>query len=125
MSCVHCYNLNTTTGTRSTIITPFAYASPVDPRGFVTFAVAGFAAIVLSWLIVRGATLSRSLGYLGIVSGILLIILYVAYMVILDANNPVVLVLILLSGVIQPVWYLRLGWSLWQGQAPSRSTARR
>lgn len=96
--------------------TPFDYASPVDPRGFLTFAIAGLAAIVLSWLIVRGAALPRMLGYLGMVSGVLLILLYIAYMVILDASNPVVLLLVLLSGVIQPVWYLWLGWTLWQGQ---------
>lgn len=95
---------------------PFDYASPIDPRGFLTFAVAGLAAIVLSWLIVRGATLPRTLGYLGIASGVLLILLYIAYMVILDATNPIVLILVLLSGIIQPVWYLWLGWSLWQGQ---------
>jgi hypothetical protein len=105
--------------------TPFDYASPIDPRGFLTFAIAGLAALVLSWLIVRGTTLPRALGYLGIVSGLLLILLYIAYMVILDATNPLVVVLILLSGVIQPVWYLWLGWSLWQAPAPSRSTARR
>jgi hypothetical protein len=99
--------------------TPFAYASPIDPRGFLTFAVAGLAAIVLSWLIVRGGVLSRGLGYLGIVSGILLIALYVAYLVLLNALNPIVLALILASGVIQPVWYLWLGLNLWQGEAPA------
>ena len=88
----------------------------MDPRGLLTFAIAGLAALVLSWLIVRGAKLPRTLGYLGVVSGLLLILLYIAYMVILDANNPLVLVLILLSGLIQPIWYLWLGWSLWQGQ---------
>lgn len=97
--------------------TPFDYASPVDPRGFLTFAVAGLAAIVLSWVIIRGGALSRSLGYLGILSGILLILLYVAYMVILDATNPLVLVLVLLTGIIQPVWYLWLGWALYQTPA--------
>lgn len=101
----------------------FAYASPVDPRGFLTFAIAGLAALVLSWLIVRGTMLPRTLGYLGILSGILLIALYVAYLVILDATNPLVVILVLLAGVIQPVWYLWLGWALWQGQA--KSTSRR
>jgi hypothetical protein len=107
---------------------PFTYASPVDPRGFLTFAIAGLAALVLSWLIVRGAKLPRALGYLGVASGLLLILLYIAYLVILDANNPLVLVLILLSGLIQPIWYLWLGWSLWQGQAympAAKAAARR
>ena len=103
--------------------TAFAYASPVDPRGFLTFAVAGLAAIVLSWLIVRGAMLARSLGYLGVISGILLIALYLAYMVVLDATNPVVLILILLSGIIQPGWYLWLGWALWQIKEPPPTNA--
>lgn len=105
--------------------TPFDYASPVDPRGFLTFAIAGLAAIVLSWLIVNSAALPRMLGYLGIISGVLLILLYIAYMVILDATNAIVLILVLLSGIVQPVWYLWLGWSLWQGEiAPTPMQAK-
>ena len=92
--------------------TPFDYASPIDPRGFLTFAVAGLAAIVLSWLIVRGGVFSRALGYFGILSGGLLIALYLAYTIILNALNPVVLVLVVLSGLVQPIWYLWLGVAL-------------
>ncbi len=66
----------------------------------------------------------------GIVAGVLLVALYVSYLVILDASNPLVLVLVLASGIIQPVWYLALGWNLWQGEVatPARqkmATARR
>lgn len=96
--------------------TPFDYASPIDPRGFVTFAVAGLAAIVLAWLIVRGKVFSNALGYFGIVSGILLVALYLAYMIILNALNPIVLALVVLSGLAQPIWYLWLGYVLWSGK---------
>jgi hypothetical protein len=98
---------------------PFDYASPIDPRGFLTFAIAGLAAIVLSWLIVPGGVFSRALGYFGLGSGVLLIALYLAYMIILNALNPVVLALVVLSGLAQPIWYLWLGWTLWQGGAPA------
>ncbi len=104
--------------------TPFAYASPVDPRGFLTFAAAGLAALVLSWLLLRGNILSRGVAYLGILSGALLVLLYLAYLIFLNATNPIVLVLILASGIVQPVWYLWLGWSLWQGESTAASRAR-
>jgi hypothetical protein len=106
---------------------PFDYASPVDPRGFLTFAVAGLAALVISWLLLRGNILSRGVAYLGILSGVLLIVLYLAYLIILNATNQIVNVLILASGVAQPVWYLWIGWLLWQGVliTPPKAAARR
>jgi hypothetical protein len=101
---------------------PFGYANAVDPRGFLTFAVTGLAVIVLAWLIVRGGVLPRALGYLGIATGILLVLLYVAYLTIFNALNPVVLVLILASGLFEPAWNLYLGWTLWRGEARMPAT---
>src|SRR5438105_4057769 len=83
--------------------------SAVDPRGFLTFAIAGLAAIVFSWLIVRSGLLPRTLGYLGILAGIVLILLYVAYLVILNATNPAVVLLVLAAAILHAVW------SLWPG----------
>jgi hypothetical protein len=94
--------------------TPFDYASPIDPRGFLTFAIAGLALIVLAWLIIQAGTLPRALGYLGIVTGILLVLLYFTYLILLNATNPVVLILIITTGLAQPIWYLWLGWVLWR-----------
>ncbi len=94
--------------------TPFDYASPIDPRGFLTFAIAGLALIVLAWLITQVGTLPHALGYLGIVTGILLVLLYFAYLILLNATNPIVLILIIISGLAQPIWYLWLGWVLWR-----------
>jgi hypothetical protein len=94
--------------------TPFAYASPVDPRGFLTFVVAGIAIVLFSRLITNSDQLPQGLGYLGWASGGLLIVLYLAYLVILNAANPVVLFLIFVSGVLQPLWYLWAGWLFWR-----------
>jgi hypothetical protein len=101
---------------------PFGYANPVDPRGVLTFAAAGIAAIVLGLLIVRGGVFSRALGYLGVASGLLLIVLYLSYLIILNATNPLVLIILLVSGVLQPVWYLWLGWQLWRGEVTMPAT---
>jgi hypothetical protein len=98
--------------------TSFDFASPIDPRGFLTFAITGLAIILLSWLIVRSSTLSRQLGYFGLLSGALSLFLYLAYLVILDATNPLVLGLVLLAGIVQPIWYLWLGWSFLQMKIP-------
>jgi hypothetical protein len=96
---------------------PFGYANPVDPRGFLTFAVTGLAAIILSALIIRSGVLPRSAGYLGLLSGVLLVLLYAAYLTILNALNPIVLLLVLTSGVVQPLWYLWIGRLLLQNEA--------
>jgi hypothetical protein len=96
---------------------------PADPRGFMTFAVAGLAVFVLAWLLLRGGVFTRLVAYLGLLSGVLLIVLYIAYMVILNATNPLVLLLILATGILNPVWYLWIGWLLWQPQAIAPSPA--
>lgn len=109
--------------------TRFDFASPIDPRGFLTFGVAGLAIIVLSALIVRGRVLSRGIGYLGLLSGILLIGLYLAYLIILNAANPLLPALILAAGIAQPIWYLWLGIALWrpsiEAAVPYRGPERR
>jgi hypothetical protein len=82
----------------------FDYASPIDPRGFLTFGIAGLGAIMLASLLLRAGAVSRGVGYVGIVSGVLLVLLYLAYLIILDALNPVVLSLVLAAGIFEPIW---------------------
>lgn len=50
--------------------------NPVDPRGLLTFGVAGAALFVVAWLILRGGQFPRGLGYLAYLSAVLLVVLY-------------------------------------------------
>jgi hypothetical protein len=89
--------------------------SQIDPRGLLTFGVTGLALWVVAWLILRGGQFPRGLGYLGYVTAALLIILYLARLIVLDATSPLVLVPALLAGfVASPLWYVWLGANLWR-----------
>jgi hypothetical protein len=89
--------------------------NPVDPRGLLTFGIAGLAVIVISWLIGRGEGFPKGLSYLGYLLGFLLILLYLARLIVLAPTNPLILVPALLTGfLINPIWYLWLGYSLWR-----------
>ena len=90
--------------------------SQIDPRGLLTFGVAGLGLWVIAWLILRGGQFSKWLGYLGYVTAALLIIIYLARLIVLDATSPLVLAPALLAGfVASPVWYVWMGVSLWKG----------
>lgn len=93
--------------------------SQIDPRGLLTFGLAGIALFVFSWLIVRSQRLPRGLGYLGYLLGVLLIIVYLGRLIILAPSNPLVLGPAALTGfILNPLWYIWLGISL------SRATTR-
>jgi hypothetical protein len=84
--------------------------NPVDPRGLLTFGFAGIGLFVFSWLIQQSASFSKNFGYLGYLSAILMIILYLGRLVILQATSPVIVVPALLEGfLINPIWYIWLG----------------
>jgi hypothetical protein len=87
--------------------------SQIDPRGMLTFGVAGVALWVIAWLMLRGGQFPRGLAYLGYVTSVLLILVYLARLIVLDATSPLVLVPALVTGfVASPVWYVWLGASL-------------
>ncbi|MCC6802630.1 MAG: hypothetical protein IT319_07080 [Anaerolineae bacterium] len=87
----------------------------VDPRGLMTFGVAGMSTIIFSLVIVRGGMLPKTLGYLGYLLGILLIVVYLGRLIILDATNAAIVIPALLTGfVINPLWYIWLGLQLRQ-----------
>jgi len=91
--------------------------SQLDPRGLLTFGVAGLGILVVSWLIVRGGQFPKNLGYLGYLLGILLVVIYLARLIILDPTNPLVVAAVLPTGfIINPVWYIWLGLTLQRGQ---------
>ena len=84
--------------------------NPVDPRGLLTFGVAGIALFVVAWLIGRSGRFPRGLGYLAYVSAVLLLTLYLGRLIILDPTNLVILVPALLNGfLVNPIFYLWLG----------------
>lgn len=92
-----------------------ALPSQVDPRGLLAFGFAGISLFVFSWLILRSRTLPSGLGYLGYLSAVLLVILYVGRLIVLDPANPIVLVPALVNGFVAgPLWYVWLGVALWQ-----------
>ena len=91
--------------------------NPVDPRGLLTFGVSGIALFVVAWLIGRGGRLPRGLGYLGYVSAVLLLALYLGRLIVLDPTSPIIVIPALISGfVINPLFYLWLGQSLLRGR---------
>jgi hypothetical protein len=91
----------------------------VDPRGLLTFGVAGIVLFFASWLIVRGRRFPRGLGYLGYVSAVLLLALYLGRLIVLDPTNPLILVPALLSGFLaNPIFYVWLGLALLRGRRP-------
>ncbi len=92
--------------------------NPADPRGLLTFGVAGIALFVVAWLIGRGRQFPKGLGYLGYASAVLLVTLYLGRLIVLDPTNPVILVPALLSGfLINPIFYLWLGLALLRGRS--------
>ncbi len=91
--------------------------NPVDPRGLLTFGVAGVALFVVAWLILRGGQFPRGLGYLTHLSAILLVALYLGRLIILEPTSPVILIPALLNGfLVNPTLYIWLGLVLLRGR---------
>lgn len=94
----------------------------IDPRGLLTFGVAGLGVFVISWLMGRGEQFPRALSYWGYLLAVLLVVLYLGRLIILDPKNPIVLVDALLSGfIVNPVWYVWLGIVLWRTSSVKNS----
>jgi hypothetical protein len=82
----------------------------IDPRGLMTFGVAGLGLFVLSWLVTQDLSFPKGLGYLGYLSALLMVVLYLGRLIILEATNLVIAVPALLEGfIVNPLWYLWLG----------------
>jgi hypothetical protein len=84
--------------------------SAIDPRGLATFGLAGIGLFVFSWLVMRSGKFPRGLGWLGYLSAVLMLMLYLARLIILQASSPVVAIPALLEGfIVNPAWYIWLG----------------
>jgi hypothetical protein len=90
--------------------------NPVDPRGLLTFGVAGAALFIVAWLILRGGQFSKGLGYLACFSAVLLVALYLGRLIILEPTSSVSLVPALLNGfLVNPALYNWLGLAVLRG----------
>ena len=84
----------------------------------LTFGAAALGVLGYSRLIVRGNVFPASLGKLGYLSGVLLLVVYLGRLVALDPKNPALLVPALLEGfVVSPAWFV------WLGRTLSRAAA--
>lgn len=84
--------------------------SQIDPRGLLTFGITGIAIFKASILMDKTKIFPHYLNYLGLISAVLLIVIYVGRLVILDPTVPVLKYAILLEGfIVNPLWYLWLG----------------
>ncbi len=85
-------------------------ASAIDPRGLLTFGFAAFAIGIYSWLARRSGALPDALGRLGLLSALLLVIIYLGRLLIFDPTNPLLLVAALVEGLlVNPAWYIWVG----------------
>lgn len=90
--------------------------SAVDPRGVLTFGLSGLAVLVIARLMSRGGGFPARLALLGYVSGILLVLIYLGRLIVLDPASPLVLGPAALEGfIVNPVWYVWIGTTLWRG----------
>jgi hypothetical protein len=84
--------------------------SAVDPRGLSTFSLAGFGLLIFAWLILRYQPFPRGFAWLGLLSGFLMVVLYLGRLVVLNATSILIVVPALLEGfLVNPIWYLWLG----------------
>jgi hypothetical protein len=84
--------------------------NPVDPRGLLTFGIAGLGLFLLAWLMTQDMSFPKGLAYLGYLSAILMVILYLARLIILQATSVAIVVPALLEGfIVNPIWYIWLG----------------
>lgn len=87
----------------------------VDPRGLLAFGLTGIAILKGSYLAYAKGKFSQNFNMLGMLSGLLLIVIYLARLTVLDPSNPLLKYPVLLEGfIVNPLWYLWLGYMWWQ-----------
>lgn len=92
----------------------------IDPRGFLTFGLAGLAVLVAAVLMRRGGRFPNLLRLLTFVLSLLLLIIYLGRLIVLDPTSPLILAPAALTGfILNPVWYIWLGLELRKGWSKS------
>lgn len=85
------------------------FPSAIDPRGLLTFGGSGLALLAASWLIARTRDFPSWTPPTAFVLSVALILTYLARLIVLDANSPLVLAPALVAGVLSPILYLGIG----------------
>lgn len=84
--------------------------SAIDPRGLLTFGVAGLGLLVTAWLMSRSPSFPRPLSSVAALLAGLFLILYLGRLIVLTPTSPLILGPALLAGfVVNPAWLLWLG----------------
>ena len=82
----------------------------VDPRGLLTFGLSGLGTLAFALLLGRDRHAPRGLAWLGALSAVLSVALYVGRLVVLNPASPLIALPALAEGfVVGPAWYLWLG----------------
>ena len=95
--------------TRAAVVVTHSVPSPADPRGLITFGVAGLVALAFGQAFLAGG--HRGLGRLGIAYGADLVLLFVATAA--GVNGLVLVTGGLASVVLGPVWWVAVARLLW------------
>jgi hypothetical protein len=91
--------------------------SAVDPRGLLTFGLSGLGTLAFATLLLRDRRTPRAVGWLGVLSAVLSVALYLGRLIVLDPASPVIAIPALAEGfVVSPVWYAWLGMLLMKGE---------
>lgn len=87
-----------------------ALPSQIDPRGLLTFGVAGLSLFIAGLLMRHSARFPRSFTALTFLLAALLVVVYLGRLVILSPANPLVLIPAAITGfIVNPLWYAWLG----------------
>ena len=84
--------------------------SAVDPRGLLTFGLSGLGTLAFAALLLRDARAPRALAWLGVLSAVLSLALYLGRLIVLDPASPLIALPAVAAGfVVNPAWYTWLG----------------
>jgi hypothetical protein len=95
--------------------------NPVDPRGLLTFGLAGVGLLFVGLLMLRSRRFPKGLAYLALLNGLLSIGLYLGRLIIMDPANLMILVPAAVLGfATNPAFYAWLGIHLLRRSAAGR-----
>jgi hypothetical protein len=93
----------------------------VDPRGLLTFGAFALAFALFGWLMAETPPFPRLLARLAFVLAVFLLVLYLARLIVVDSDDPVVAVPAVITGLgLYPLWYGWLALVFWRGGGEAR-----